>query len=169
MHATFARYGAAIAAATFASLLGAPVATDAATDPGFGGKVAGLVGRWSGGGSAEFKDGSVEPFKCVVTYLTDKSGQKVQQTIRCNSSKLDLNVVSDWKVSDGSISGTWKETKYELDGTLIGNLESDGYNLYAENQFANATISVKATACRQDVIMKFSKQVDLLTAALTKC
>ena len=155
---------AAIAAAALS-----PAAALATATPTGGDIVIGLQGRWAGNGEAQFKDGKHEPFKCVVVYFTDKAGDKVRQTIRCNSERLDLNLENEWKVSEGSITGTWHETKYELKGTLLGNLDPDGYNLYAENEFANATISVRTSACKQDIVMKFSKEVDLLTAQLKKC
>ena len=146
-----------------------PVAALATATPTSGELVTSLIGRWAGNGDAQFKDGKHEPFKCVVVYLTDHAGSKVKQTIRCNSERLDLQVESDWQVSEGSITGTWHETKYELKGTLLGSLDPEGYNLYAENEFANATISVRTSSCQQDVVMKFSKEVDLLTAQLKKC
>ena len=144
-------------------------ASFAAATPTSGELVTSLVGRWAGQGEALYKDGKHEPFKCVVTYFTDHAGNEVKQIIRCNSESLDLNLESAWKVSEGSITGTWRETKYELKGTLLGSLDPEGYNLYAENEFANATISVRTSSCSQDVVMKFSKEVDLLTAKLKKC
>jgi len=156
---------------TVAAVAGAmvPPAALATAPPTSGELVTSLIGRWAGNGDAQFKDGKHEPFKCVVTYFTDRAGSKVKQTIRCNSERLDLQVESDWQVSEGSITGTWHETKYELKGTLLGSLDPEGYNLYAENEFANATISVRTSSCQQDVVMKFSKEVDLLTAQLKKC
>lgn len=145
------------------------IASFAAATPTSGDLVTSLVGRWAGNGEALYKDGKHEPFKCVVVYFTDHAGNEVKQTIRCNSDSLDLNVESAWKVKEGSITGTWHETKYELKGTLLGSLDPEGYSLYAENEFANATISVRTSACSQDVVMKFSKAVDLLTAKLKKC
>lgn len=153
----------AVAAALF------PAAALATATPTSGELVVSLIGRWAGNGEAQFKDGKHEPFKCVVVYFTDKAGAQVKQIIRCNSARLDLNVESHWKVSEGSITGTWEETKYDLKGSLLGNLDPNGYNLYAENEFGNATISVRTSACQQDVVMKFSKEVDLLTAELKKC
>ena len=158
-----------IAVAVTAAAVLFPAAALATATPTSGELVTSLIGRWAGNGDAQFKDGKHEPFKCVVVYLTDKAGGQVKQSIRCNSARLDLNLESNWKVSQGSITGTWHETKYELNGTLLGSLDPDGYNLYAENEFANATISVRTSACEQDVVMKFSKQVDLLTAQLKKC
>ena len=122
-----------------------------------------LIGRWAGNGEAVFKDGKHELFKCVVTYFTDKAGDKVKQSLRCNSERLDLSLESNWQVSAGSITGTWRETKYELKGTLLGSMDPEGYNLYAENEFANATISVRTSACQQDVVMKFSKEGNYIT------
>lgn len=155
--------------AAFAVAASLSAAAFAATAPNAGEIVTGLQGRWAGNGEAQFKDGKHEPFKCVVVYFTDKAGDKVKQTIRCNSTRLDLNLENEWKVTEGSISGTWHETKYELKGTLLGNLDREGYNLYAENEFGNATISVRTSACQQDIVMKFSREVDLLTAQLKKC
>ena len=131
--------------------------------------VVGLAGRWAGQGSAEFKNGKTEAFKCIVTYFPDSKATRLQQNIRCKSDHLEISLASDWSIADGSITGTWRETKYELKGTLIGNVEAGGYNLYAENEFANASITVHQDGCQQDIVMKFSKQVDLLTAALHKC
>ena len=161
----------ATAAVIFAAMLapGSALGTSPAVPDASGQLVTALIGRWAGAGEALFKDGKHEPFKCVVVYLTDKIGEKVRQTIRCNSPRLDLALESDWQVSAGSITGNWHETKYELKGTLLGSMDAQGYNLYAENEFANATISVRTSACQQDVVMKFSKEVDLLTAQLKKC
>ena len=131
--------------------------------------VTSMIGRWAGPGEAVYKDGKHEAFKCVAVYFADKAGEKVKQTIHCTSPGLELTLESAWAVKDGSISGTWHETKYELKGTLLGSLDQDGYSLYAENEFANATISVRTSTCQQDIVMKFSKQVDLLTARLKKC
>ncbi len=158
---------AAAAVLTSASAIGA--ATTSPSVPTSGQLVTSLIGRWAGPGEAQYKNGKKEPFKCVAVYLADKAGERVKQTIHCTSSGLDLSVVSAWAVKDGSISGTWHETKYELKGTLLGALDPEGYSLYAENEFANATISVRTSACQQDVVMKFSKQVDMLTAQLKKC
>ena len=158
--ARLAAAAAALAAVTLSSQAGAPAP---------GGLVGGLAGRWAGPGEALFKDGGHTAFKCVVVYLTDKAGSQVRQTVRCESDRLDLNLENDWKVQDGSISGTWRETKYELHGSLLGSLDPEGYNLYGENEFGSATISVRTSTCEQDVVMKFSKEVDLLTAKLKKC
>jgi len=146
-----------------------PAAALATATPTSGELVTSLIGRWAGKGEAVFKDGKHEPFKCVVVYFTDKAGDQVRQTIRCNSERLDLSLESNWKVKDGSITGDWRETRYELKGSLLGSVDPEGYNLYAENEFANATISVRTSSCSQDVVMKFSKEVDLLTAQLKKC
>lgn len=158
-----------LAIATAALVCGTALGTGAAAPDSSGRLVTALVGRWAGDGEALFKDGKHEPFKCVVTYFTDAAGDKVKQNIRCNSPRLDLMLESSWQVSAGSITGTWHETKYELKGTLLGSVDPEGYNLYAENEFANATISVRTSACQQDVVMKFSKEVDILTAQLKKC
>ena len=131
--------------------------------------VVGLKGRWAGPGEAIYKDGKREAFKCVVVYFTDKAGAAVRQTISCKSEGLELSLKNEWAVKEGSITGTWHETHYELKGTLLGSVDTAGYNLYAENEFANATIAVRSSGCEQEVVMKFSKQVDVLTAKLRKC
>jgi hypothetical protein len=151
------------------TMLASATAFGAATPSTSGKLVTSLIGRWAGPGEAQYKDGKREPFKCVAVYFADKAGERVKQTIHCTSSGLELSLESAWAVKDGSISGTWHETKYELKGTLLGSLDPEGYSLYAENEFANATISVRTSACQQDVVMKFSKQVDMLTAKLKKC
>jgi hypothetical protein len=165
MIASLRRY----AAAAVCAALCVPSSSLATATPTSGELVTALIGRWAGKGDAVFKDGKHEPFKCVVVYFTDHAGDAVKQTLRCNSDRLDLNVESEWQVKEGSITGTWHETKYELKGTLLGSLDPEGYNLYAENEFGNATISVRTSACSQDVVIKFSKEVDLLTAQLKKC
>jgi hypothetical protein len=166
----FSRLGktAALLAIATGAILASATAFGAAT-PTSGELVTSLIGRWAGPGEAQYKDGKREAFKCVAVYFADKAGEKVKQTIHCTSTGLELTLESAWAVKEGSISGTWRETKYELKGTLLGSLDPDGYSLYAENEFANATISVRTSACQQDVVMKFSKQVDLLTAQLKKC
>ncbi|MEZ5774177.1 MAG: hypothetical protein R3D33_05580 [Hyphomicrobiaceae bacterium] len=141
----------------------------ASADVDDGGSVAGLAGRWAGEGSVRYTSGRTDPFKCVVTYFTDESASKVRQNLRCNNGDMQIQLKSDWQVDGSSITGTWQETKYDLSGTLMGHVASDGVSLYAENEFASAAIYVRTSGCEQSVTMTFSKQVEELTARLRRC
>lgn len=131
--------------------------------------VQGLSGRWSGAGSAQFSDGSAETLKCVVTYIPTDDATSVRQSIRCKSRSLEIQLAGAWAIDDGVITGTWEERKYSLSGSLRGRSEHGGFNFKASNLFLNANVNVKVTGCVQDIVMRFSTQVDLLTAALHKC
>lgn len=128
-----------------------------------------LSGRWAGSGSATMKNGQQENFKCVATYFMNDAASQVRQNLRCKSERLEISLTSNWTVTGEAISGDWQETKYKLEGRLMGNFEETGFSLYAENEFASAAIAVKTSDCTQDVTMTFSKQVELLTASLKKC
>ena len=147
----------------------APPSADAATSPPVVDPMKSLAGRWAGEGSAHFKSGESEDFKCVATYFLDGASTKVKQNLRCKSPRFEISLVSNWDVADGAITGNWEETKYDLKGKLMGNVAEDGFSLFAENEFASAAIAVKVSACEQAVTMTFDKQVELLTANLKKC
>ena len=133
------------------------------------GSVKALSGRWAGNGSATMKSGKQEDFKCVATYFMNEEASKVRQNLRCKSEQLEISLVSNWQVAGEAITGDWRETKYNLEGMLMGNFEEEGFSIYAENEFASAAIAVKTSPCTQDVTMTFSRQVNLLTATLKKC
>lgn len=149
------------AAATPAPLAAAPAQV---TNP-----VLGLRGRWAGNGQVVLENGQVEAFKCVVTYLTDEAGTRVRHALRCKNEGKMIELKSNWTVEGTAINGTWKETKYEIDGTLTGSIAPEALNIYAEGTHASAAIEVKTSACAQDVRITFSREIRELTAGLKKC
>ena len=128
-----------------------------------------LSGRWAGSGSATYTDGSSERLKCVVTYMPDPVGAHVRQMIRCRGDSMSLQLAGHWSIKDGAIAGTWQEDTYSLSGTLSGHSGPDGYRILAESTFADAKVDVHIVGCEQDIVMRFSQQVDTLQAVLRKC
>lgn len=131
--------------------------------------IQGLKGRWAGAGKARLEDGRHVAFDCIATYFMNKQSTRLRQNLRCKSEEMQIQLVSNLAVDGHALSGTWEETKYKLKGTLIGNVDQHGLALYAENEFANAAISVAVGTCDQAVTMRFSRQVSELTASLKKC
>lgn len=133
--------------------------------------IEGLAGRWAGGGTVEWKNGRHEPYKCVVTYFLGDNATRVKQTLRCQSpSESKLEIATLMQISGEAITGTWEERLSSMTGQVRGKVTSNGYEALAHNKFFNAAFEIAmATACEQQVTIRPSREIAIITANLKKC
>ena len=128
-----------------------------------------LAGRWAGNGTAVYPDGRNEAMRCVALYKRDQAPGQMRQAIRCKGADIELKLGGSWVVKDGAISGTWTEDTYSLSGNLSGAAVPTGFDVKATSTFADATVAVRMSGCRQDIVMTFTQQVDQMKLSLRKC
>ena len=128
-----------------------------------------LAGRWAGAGTAVYPDGASEALRCVAVYARERVAGEMREMIRCKGANLELKLGGNWAVKNGTIAGTWTEDTYSLSGRLNGFSVPAGFDFKATSTFADASVSVRMSGCRQDIVMTFSQQVDHLKMALRKC
>ena len=150
-----------------ASLAGAaPAGNEPARNP-----ISDLAGRWAGAGTVQWKNGNTQPYKCVVTYFLGDNATRVKQTLRCQSpDENKLEIATLMQVSGENITGTWEERLSAMTGTVKGKVTANGYEAFAQNQFFNAAFEIAiASACEQQVVIRPSRDIALITANLKKC
>jgi hypothetical protein len=128
-----------------------------------------LAGRWAGKGTAVYPGGRSEALRCVALYARDRGPGQMRQVIRCKGTDMELKLGGSWTVKDGAIVGTWTEETYSLSGKLRGAAVPTGFDVKATSTFADATVEVRMSGCRQDIVMTFTQQVDSMKLALRKC
>ena len=128
-----------------------------------------LAGRWAGNGMAVYPDGRSEAMRCVALYVRERAPGQMREVIRCKGAEIELRLGGKWTIKDGAISGTWTEDTYSLSGKLSGSSVPTGFDIKATSTFADATVAVRMSGCRQDIVMTFSQQVDQMKLALRKC
>jgi hypothetical protein len=128
-----------------------------------------LSGRWAGSGTAFYPSGSSEALRCVALYVRERVPGQMRQVIRCKGASMELKLGGRWGVKDGTISGTWTEDTYSLSGKLNGAAVPTGFDVKATSTFADATVAVRMSGCRQDIVMTFTQQVDKMKLTLRKC
>lgn len=130
-----------------------------------------LAGRWAGAGTVQWKNGRETPYKCTVTYFLTDNATRLKQTLRCQSpDDVKLEIATLMQVSGEAITGTWEERMSAMTGTVAGRVTPTGYEAIAHNQFFNAAFQIAmAGACEQQVTIRPSREIALITANLRKC
>jgi hypothetical protein len=133
--------------------------------------IADLAGRWAGAGTVQWKNGRETPYKCTVTYFLTDNNTRVKQTLRCQGTdETKLEIATLMQVSGEAITGTWEERLSAMTGTVKGKVTANGYEALAHNQFFNAAFEIAmASACEQQVTIRPSRDIALITANLRKC
>ena len=130
-----------------------------------------LAGRWAGAGMVQWKSGRETPYKCTVTYFLTDNSTRVKQTLRCQGTdEIKIEIATMMLVSGNAITGTWEERLSAMTGTVKGKVTANGYEALAQNQFFNAAFEIAmASACEQQVTIRPSREIALITANLRKC
>lgn len=128
-----------------------------------------LAGRWTGTGVVQWKNGSQEPYNCIVTYFLDDTGAQVKQNLRCSGQSGKLDLAALMQVNGGAITGTWEERTSLMRGDVKGRVTSDGFEAMAQNSHFNARFEIAMQSlCEQTVIITPSRQIQQITATLRK-
>ena len=128
-----------------------------------------LAGRWTGTGLVQWKNGSQEPYNCIVTYFLDEAGARVKQNLRCSGQSGKLDLAALMLVNGEAITGTWEERTSLMRGDVKGRVTSDGFEATAQNSHFNARFEIAMQSlCEQTVIITPSRQIQQITATLKK-
>lgn len=130
-----------------------------------------LVGRWVGNAVMTTSQGAAN-FKCIVTYLPRKDGPGMQQNLRCdNGADFKLHAATSLTVDGSTVSGNWKDTINEIEGTVAGKLTPEGFEVDLQGRFFQAHMAVSGQGCDQSVkvLPMTSEMFSELAATLKKC
>ena len=157
------------------AVLGVALLPAASTTPGNGAApqtaITDLAGRWAGAGTVRWKNGNEQPYKCIVTYFLGDNATRVKQTMRCSSADdVKLEIATLLQVSGETITGTWEDRSGSLNGTITGKVRPNGYEALAQHRLFNAAFEIEMpTACEQQVTIRPSREISVITANLRKC
>lgn len=96
----------------------------------------------------------------------------MQQNLRCvDGSGFKLNAATEIAVEGDKVTGRWKDKINEIDGTVAGNVTSDGFVIQLAGRFFAAKMAVSGSGCDQSVkVMPSSSEAFReLAATLKKC
>jgi hypothetical protein len=109
-----------------------------------------ITGRWVGEGRLGVRGNATEQVKCRVTYVYEKAGDLLRQTIRCASAGGTVEVQSVVSHLAGKLSGSWKELVRNMSGGLSGTVTPRGFKVSVQGESLTANM---------DIILINSKQV----------
>jgi hypothetical protein len=138
--------------------------------PAFASPLRDLPGRWSGWGSVTMTNGSSEEVKCVVTYFVGGGGSSLQQNLRCASTSYKIDSTATLNVKNGQVSGEWQEKIYSANGSVVGRITGNGFNLSIQGEKFNAAMLVMTSNCKQTVsIAPRGSDISKISMSLGKC
>lgn len=112
-----------------------------------------LAGWWGGKGRLRFTDGKTEDVRCRATYFVEGEGNDLRQTIRCASQSGKIELKSEVRHSDGTLTGEWSEEMYNVRGTLDGGVTPHGFRVQVK------TTNGSTLAANMDIIVKERRQM----------
>lgn len=127
-------------------------------------------GYWSGKGSILFSGGEKESLTCRATYFPSADGKTLKQNIRCASPSYKVSATSDYAYDKGNVTGTWRETGFELTGSVTGKAKGNSMELFVKGETFTADMSVTLKGCRQFIkIAPKGVQIDLMSLSFSNC
>lgn len=114
-----------------------------------------LIGRWVGEGRLGVRDNPTEAVKCRVTYLHEKDGDHLKQTIRCASAGGSIEVQSAVAHVSGALTGTWKELTRDMNGVITGNVTPRGFRVAVKGDSLNANMDIVLLGTKQVIEIQF--------------
>lgn len=114
-----------------------------------------LPGRWVGEGRLGLQSGNIEKVKCRATYFVSEGGAGLRQNIRCATADAKIEVKSKLRSNAGTLSGTWKELIYNLEGKLTGKVTERGFRISVKGDAMAANMEVIVFKGQQVVEIQF--------------
>lgn len=114
-----------------------------------------LSGWWSGTGLLGFRSGQRENIRCRATYRADGAPGVFNQSIRCATASGNVEIKARLVADGEGLSGTWRETKYDLSGALSGHADDAGFRVKVSGSDINASMTVGNRDNRQIVEIQF--------------
>jgi hypothetical protein len=112
---------------------------------------AAMAGTWTGGGTIDLTNDIHEKLRCRATYTYGQSNNSLALAIRCASDNYKFELTSNVTEKGGQFSGQWKETAYDVSGSISGRVNGGRISAVAKGEKFNAALSVNTTGNRQSV------------------
>ena len=112
---------------------------------------AGLAGSWSGSGTITLSSGATERLRCDATYEVAPSGNSFQQNLRCKSDSYDFNLRTSVLRSGNNVSGTWSETRRNVQGNIAGRVNGGEIAATVRGPAFTAALTMQTQASSQTV------------------
>lgn len=113
-----------------------------------------LGGWWSGAGQMIMSDGSRQSIRCRATYFVENNGKSLRQNLRCVSRDIKIEAQSNLQHHGGKLSGTWKETTYEVGGNASGSVKGGRFTVYISSSNFSASMTLNVSGRRQSVVLR---------------
>lgn len=131
-----------------------------------------LSGRWTGKALMTPTSGPQASFDCIVTYLPRSDGPGLKQNFRCdNGTDFKIHAATELEVNGASVTGRWQDKINNMQGTLAGNVTSDGFTVKLSGDQFKAAMAVSGQGCEQlvKVTPDLADPFRELAATLKKC
>jgi hypothetical protein len=115
---------------------------------------AALAGTWTGGGTIDLTNDIHERLRCRATYTHGQSNNSLALAIRCASDNYKFERTSNVVEHNGQISGQWKETAYDVSGSISGRVNGGNISAMARGDSFTAALAVNTNGNRQSVSIK---------------
>ena len=114
-----------------------------------------ITGRWVGQGRLGVRGNATEQVKCRVTYVYEKAGDLLKQTIRCASAGGNVEVQSVVSHLAGKLSGSWKELVRNMSGDLAGTVTPRGFKVNVQGESLTANMDIILIKSKQVIEIQF--------------
>jgi hypothetical protein len=112
---------------------------------------AAMAGSWTGGGTIELTNDIKENLRCRAGYNYGQAASSLAISIRCASDNYKFELSSDVVERGGAISGRWKETTYDVSGSINGRVAGNRVSATARSDKFTTALSVNTSGNRQTV------------------
>jgi hypothetical protein len=110
-----------------------------------------MAGNWSGGGTIELTNDIKESLRCRAGYNYGQGASSLALSIRCASDNYKFELTSDVTEKGGVLSGRWKESTYDVAGSISGRVAGNRVSAVAKGESFTAALSVNTSGNRQTV------------------
>lgn len=119
-----------------------------------------FAGRWVGEGRLGIRapDNSqinTELVKCRVTYQPSDHGHTLHQAIRCAAQGGNIEVQTDVKHANGTVSGTWKEMTRDWAGEVTGTAAGKALRVRITSENLSAHMNIQLREAKQVIEIQF--------------
>jgi hypothetical protein len=112
---------------------------------------AAMAGTWTGGGKIDLTNDIHERLRCRAQYNYGAASSSLSLAIRCASDNYKFELTSDVVDRNGNLSGNWRETAYNVSGTISGRVSGGHISAVAKGDSFTAALTVNTNGNRQSV------------------
>ncbi len=107
-----------------------------------------FAGNWRGTGNVVLKDGRREKVECKIGSITQLSGTRAYQKVKCKSNSKKINVRIYLSSNASSIAGNWSASG-AVEGNVSGRIKGGVMNVQLTGHRLFASLRVRTSRCRQ--------------------